>query len=217
MYPKGIAFYMWLAKHGWDEAEALKREAGERGSRVHQATEDIDAGKEVKMSDKYTNPNTLEESELGLVEWEALMSYRDWLEEVKPTILANEQVVFGEDYAGTLDRILEIDGKVWLVDIKTSQKIWTSHELQVSAYLHALPEKVHVDGLAILQIGYRKNKKLWKFTEIEDKYELFRHARAIWENEVANKEPLQRDYPLSLKVVVKKSKKLNESLWHGKK
>ena len=34
-YPKGIAFYKWLANKGWDESEALKIAAGDKGSKVH--------------------------------------------------------------------------------------------------------------------------------------------------------------------------------------
>ena len=30
-YPKGIGFNKWLASKGWDRAEALKQEAGEKG------------------------------------------------------------------------------------------------------------------------------------------------------------------------------------------
>jgi len=27
-YPKGTEFYKWLANHGWDEAESIKKAAG---------------------------------------------------------------------------------------------------------------------------------------------------------------------------------------------
>jgi hypothetical protein len=36
-YPKGIEYFKWLAEHGWDEAEQIKREAGTKGDKVHQA------------------------------------------------------------------------------------------------------------------------------------------------------------------------------------
>ena len=29
-YPKGIAFYKWLAEKGWDESQALKSAAGDK-------------------------------------------------------------------------------------------------------------------------------------------------------------------------------------------
>lgn len=36
-WPKGIGFYRWLADKGWDEAEAIKAAAGDKGSAVHNA------------------------------------------------------------------------------------------------------------------------------------------------------------------------------------
>jgi hypothetical protein len=54
--------------------------------------------------------------------------------------------------------------------------------------------------LAVLQIGYKRNKAGWKFTEVEDKFHLFLATWGIWANETAGQKPLQRDYPLSLQV-----------------
>jgi hypothetical protein len=117
--------------------------------------------------------------------------------------------VFGEDYAGTLDRIYEIEGRIWIVDLKTSQQVWEEHKLQISAYSHAdidfvklgiSQEKWDKRGLAVLQLGYRLNKAGFKFTEIEDKYNLFRMARAIWDNENPEAKPKQKDYPLTIKL-----------------
>jgi hypothetical protein len=34
-WPQGIHFYKWLAEKGWDEAEAIKAAAGDKGSAVH--------------------------------------------------------------------------------------------------------------------------------------------------------------------------------------
>lgn len=43
-YPKGAQLTKWIADQGWDEAEAKKKEAGERGSRIHQAVAVLVAG-----------------------------------------------------------------------------------------------------------------------------------------------------------------------------
>ena len=47
-YPKGIAFWKWLANKGWDEAQAIKEAAGDRGTKVHQAIVDLLDGKLVE-------------------------------------------------------------------------------------------------------------------------------------------------------------------------
>ena|SRR3990167_6489732 len=205
-YPKGIAFHKWLASKGWDEAEAIKVAAGDKGSKVHKAIEDLLDGKEVKMNSKYVSPATDKEEELSLEEYECLMSFQAWHSEVKPRLMAKELIVSNKEYgyAGTVDFICEIEGKIWVIDFKTSQNVWPEHELQVSAYAHALRDAYqHIDKLGILQLGYRKNKKNYnkknyKLTEVEDKFDLFLAARQIWANETKDVKPLKRDYPLTL-------------------
>ena len=72
-YPKGVGFYKWLANLGWDEAEAVKQAAGDKGSKVHAAIEDLIDGEEVRLDSRYTNPTTEQEEELSVEEYEALM------------------------------------------------------------------------------------------------------------------------------------------------
>lgn len=205
-YPKGTQFYKWLADRGWDEAEAIKQAAGDKGSKVHQAIVDIIEGKTVNMDSKYTNPSTEKEEELSLEEYECLMSFVDWYEKFKPEILDREFVVWGDGYAGTVDLLCKINNQLYLIDFKTSQSIWPEYELQVSAYSHALVNilKQGPLSLAILQIGYRLNyrrdKQHFKFTEIEDKFKLFKAAQLIWKNEHGNETPSVKDYPTSLKI-----------------
>jgi len=201
-YPKGIGYFKWLANKGWDEAEALKVAAGDKGSKVHQAIALLIEGETVNIDDKLTNPTTGEEEELTPEEYECIMSFVDWHKEQKDIkYLAHEEVVYNikYKYAGTLDIRCQIDGQLYIIDIKTSQNIWPSHEIQLSAYYHTdnigTPHK-----LAILQVGYRRNKKKFKFTEIPDQYELFLAARTIWEKEAAGIEPKQKDYPLRLSL-----------------
>jgi len=208
-YPKGIGFYKWLAGKGWDEAEALKEAAGDKGSKVHLAIEKLLAGEELKMDSKIENKETGKEEELKLEEWECLMAFAEWYKKTSPDkILATEIVVFNdkEGYAGTVDLIALIGNELWIIDFKTSQSIWPAYEIQLSAYKHALKNNdfkikdVAKINLGILQIGYKRNKNGYKFTEIEDKYDLFLHAKAIWANEKSKVEPSQKDYPIKIKI-----------------
>ncbi len=196
-YPKGIGFMKWLAEHGWDESEAIKMEAANKGSKVHQAISDLLMGKEVKIDAKYMNHEKNVEEELTTQEYEAVMSFSSWLTETNPEVLKVDYTLVNEKdgYAGTIDMKLNIKGETWIVDIKTSQDVYPSHELQVSAYKKADPS---VQKIAILQVGYRRNKSKYKFTEIEDQYPLFLAAKAIWAKETEGVSPLQKDYPISL-------------------
>ena len=187
---------------GGDEAEALKNAAGNKGSKVHQAIGMYLTGYEIKINESLPNFDGKPE-ELTVEEYDCLLSFVRWYGTLKnPKVLSTEITVFNdsEGYAGTVDCLMEIDGEVWLIDFKTSQQVWPEYELQVSAYKHAeLPVNI-APKLAILQIGYRKNKDGYKFNEIQDKYDLFLAAKQIWKNETEGEKPKQRDYPLSVKL-----------------
>lgn len=87
--------------------------------------------------------------------------------EITPTgpakILRSEQVVYSKvyGYAGTFDLVLEIDGKKYITDFKTSGGIYgLEYWLQLAAYRHAL-EEMGVDkdfaGSIILRSGSSGN------------------------------------------------------------
>jgi len=209
-YPKGVAFYKYLAnKFSWDEAEALKKAAGERGSKVHHATELIEDGAEISIDAKVWSSGTEKEEDLTLEEYEALMSFTTWLDTAKPELLCKEITIFGDGYAGTVDRIYRFqNGDIYIVDLKTSNYIWPSHIIQLSAYSHADInyrklgiKKAEWDNrkLGILQLGNKRAKAGYKFTNINDQFDLFLHAKAIWAYENPDAKPKQRDYPLSIK------------------
>ena len=195
-YHKSPRLVKWIADKGWDEAEQTKNEAAEKGSRIHHACSDILRGKEIPHDAKYPN-STGEVSELSVEEYEAVMSFAVWLKEAQPEIIANEYTVINkkDGYAGTVDLKCKIKGETWIIDLKTGQGTYPSYALQVSAYRHADP----VDKIGILQVGYQRNQSRYKFTEVQDKYPIFLATKQIWDNEVSEKNPPQKDYPLSVK------------------
>lgn len=206
-WPKGIAFYKWLSEKGWDEAEAIKSAAGDKGSLVHQACEDIEKGVEIALNKQYAGPSG-ETRDLAPEEIECLASFIRWLDKEKPQCLLSEMTVVGDGYAGTIDRIYRIAGQIWIVDLKTSKSIWREHKLQVAAYSHANIDYLKLGiteaewanrKLALLQVGYKMNKDGFKFTEVEDKYETFLIAKKIWQEENPEWKPRQIEYPLILK------------------
>jgi hypothetical protein len=69
-------------------------------------------------------------------------NFLKWVEEKKPKFLASEKVVYSKKhfYAGTLDFIAEIDGKVYLGDIKTGSGVYFEMFLQCAGYQLALEE-----------------------------------------------------------------------------
>lgn len=213
-YPKGIGYFKWLAEKGWDEAEAVKIAAGDKGSKVHEAVEAILNGLEVRIDSKFLNRSTEQEEELTLEECDAILSFVKWRQSLKVPleVIAIERTVFSEkhNYAGTVDLICRIGDQLWIIDFKTSQYVWPSHELQVSAYKKAIDNGENeilergraINGLpirlGILQLGYRNNKNGYKFSEIEDQFDLFLAAQTIWRKEHGGESITKKDYPIIL-------------------
>jgi len=203
---KGIGFYKWLSEKGWDEAEAAKMEAGDKGSKIHSAIEQLITGASVKLDDKYFSRMSETDEELKPEEYAAIMSFKNWYDETKPKFIMQETTVISEKYnfAGTVDAVAKIGDQLYIIDWKTSQYVWPSMEAQLSAYKQALKEmgrKVEGVKLAILQIGYRKNKRGYKFTEVDDQFDsLFLPAQKFWEKDNSGKSPRQVEYPLEIKL-----------------
>lgn len=225
-YPKGIGFYKWLAKHGWDKAERLREEAGEHGSKSHRGIEALLKGEEVRIDSSFPNSNTGEPEELTYEDYFALMTFADWYEKFNPDVIAIERSFINEEflYGGTLDLVFELPEpvKVWrttydkglyVTDYKTSSRVWPSHEIQISSYKRGLAYMPDIMAelsdrgyewtdakLLILQVGYNRNKRGWKPNLIEDQFDLFLAARRIWQKEHGSESPHQAEYPVSLSL-----------------
>jgi hypothetical protein len=220
-YPKGVEFYKWLASKGWDEAQAIKHAAGNKGSKVHEAISAIMRGEEVRINSKFMNRDRAELEELTLEECDAIKSFVDWKRDTEQDYILEflfwDVTVFSEKYgyAGTIDCGVRItpkpEGKnplklsgptVYIVDFKTSAKVWQEYVLQVSAYREPLSVgEFFIDGfkdvadikLAILQVGYKLNKAGYKWNVVENKFNLFLAARQILANENEGVAPKMRE------------------------
>lgn len=215
-YPKGKFFEAWLKNNGADESDLIKRLAGEKGYKVHQAVTALMSGEELKIDDKLKNPTTGEQEEMTSEEYESVLCYeRFWNDLKEKDFKGSEFLVHSNkhNYAGTVDLMLRIDGQLWLIDVKTGQNVYEDYKLQASAYKHAILENVPTSlkaeknldtmKLAILQIGYRRNKNGYKFTEVEDKFDVFLNTKAIFENEVKNLPYKQIEMPMAIKLLLK--------------
>ena len=229
----------WRAEKGIDEAEAIKRAAGDKGSAVHKAIEMILSGQEFRIDTKVPDisKSTEQEAVYRELTYEELVCVQSFItlrDEVKPEVLATETTVFSDihNYAGTVDFVCRIEGVPYVIDFKTSKQVSRAHELQVSAYRVALEngenplyEKnpngtetdklVDVSGLkaAILQLGYARNKAGFKFTEIEDAFPLFKVAQQIWKAEIGDNTPgfTKRDFPIVLSPASETTPKVDEA------
>lgn len=120
-----------------DEKEAQKRildihystprnEAALLGSRIHKFAEWI-----AKSIDFEEQP---EGSEVAYVD-----AFREFYADWTPEYIESEVTVFNRQhgYAGSADAIMSIDGKKYVVDIKSGKGVWPDAALQISAYRYA--------------------------------------------------------------------------------
>lgn len=211
-YPKGPEYYAWLKKVGEDSDE-IRDEAGRRGSRVHSLTEQYDAGHEIRLVDDNGNIN------MKLNEWSMLEKYVEFRGRYPFEIIMSEQTIISEEFgmAGTLDRVIDLNGRKMLVDIKTSNAIYSSYWLQLAAYKKMLLAiGVEVDEVAILWLNAktRSNGKDgqiqgtgWQLLTAkqagrdENKdWELFKATQNLWTAENGELKPRQTSYKLSYQL-----------------
>ena len=215
-YPKPYALIQWMKEMG-SKADEIRDAAGKRGSSVHQLTEDYDKGVECTLLDEYGKPK------YSLDEWSMFERYVEFSVNHNPQHHLIEQTIISPElgFAGTIDRICTIDGKTYVLDIKTSNGIYNSYWLQLAAYrkLHdmlfydiisELPVR-KIDGVAILWLNAKtrtngKNGAIqgkgWQMvTEMDTskQWSLFQAVQQLWHAEHEDDKPREFSYQLSHK------------------
>jgi hypothetical protein len=207
-YPKGAAFFEWLKKNGTDSDE-IRDEAGRKGSRVHAMTERYDLGEEVSL----LTPDG--DISMNLAEWNMFEKYVSFRERFQPTISSIELNMVSSNlgYAGTLDRIIELNGKTILLDIKTSGAVYPHYWLQLAAYEQLLAEaqgQNPIDQRAILWLN-AKTKTDGKGDVIQGpgwqllfdpnpagySLNVFKNVYELWKAEYGTISPRKSSYALS--------------------
>jgi len=158
-----------------EEADALFNQAGDFGSKMHDAFERLLLAQELNLLTDYPTKK----------EKDCLMAFKDWFSYYKPTEFDAEQPIASAKYkyAGTLDFVGMINGQRWLIDFKTSNAIHFSHQLQILAYQVAYEESYgkKIDRVAIARFGtthkgtgdpkegkLKETGKGWEFREVTE-------------------------------------------------
>ena len=209
-YPKPYQLIQWMKEMG-SKADEIRDNAGRRGSTVHQLTEDYDNGMDCTLLDDNGRPK------YSLEEWNMFERYVEFSENHKPEHIMIEQTIVSNKlkFAGTLDRICIIDGKRYLLDIKTSNGIYNSYWLQLAAYTQLYytidKDMPTIDGVAILWLNAKtrthgKNGVVqgpgWQMVTKDDTapdWELFKAVQQLWNAEHENDKPREFSYQLSHK------------------
>src|SRR3990167_1031790 len=212
VYPKGYGYIQWLKSFGVN-ADQIMKQAGEQGSKIHDAIDRFLKGEEIKWINEDNEINYTVE------EWIMLMRFFDFWTKYKPKVIAQEQSLLSEKlgFGGTADLVCEMNNEIWLIDYKSTNGIYKSHELQVASYAmlwnntvkeHKI-QKTGIMWLKALTRGEDKLKKKiqgegWILKEFdrsyEEAYRFFEHAKEIWYEENPNYKPKNLIYPDSIKL-----------------
>ena len=148
--------------------------------------------------------------------WKMILKFADFWNTHKPELIVGEYHLFSDEhkYAGTADLIVRMDKKLWLLDIKTSNSLHTSYDLQLAAYSKAWNEthtdKIEETGILWLKANTRSEGKkdkiqgkgweLKTISDIEANFKMFMNIYEIYKLENPNFKPSTETLPTSVKV-----------------
>jgi siroheme synthase (precorrin-2 oxidase/ferrochelatase) len=154
-FPKGKKYEEWLKNMG-RSADYIVKKAAEDGTKVHEMVEQYLNGKPLNFLDKNNNPKY--EPEI----WKMFLKFVEFWETYNPKLIETEVHLFSDELevAGTCDLICEIEGKTWLIDLKTSNMMHETYPIQTSVYGQCYKEcyGVDIENYGILWLKSTKRK-----------------------------------------------------------
>lgn len=126
--------------------QAMTERAAQEGTLVHNTVESI------LKKEAITIPSLIQPSVDALMEF---LRNND----VNPLKIEERIVSTKHRYAGTIDVLAEVNGRVGVLDIKTSRSIYRDYGMQTAAYVEALSEDKNLPPLTswILRLYQSKN------------------------------------------------------------
>jgi hypothetical protein len=165
------------------ETKASQKElakAGEIGTTVHKSIEQ-ELNKRMGLPVK-TLPPLSEPAAMAYGHW------LDWASSVDLEPLASEQVIWSHThrYAGTLDLLARVNGKLAVIDWKTGKYVYNEAHLQNAAYRAAIREMGHGDPELGIIVRLPKTIEDPKFEAVEadaeaPSMEVFLHTKSLWQ------------------------------------
>jgi len=124
---KPALYYYYGEAKSYKAAQESTEQSAKEGTAIHEAVEGL-----------LLNKNPEIPAEIA----PAVKSFSEFFErnniQVTPDLVERRIVNYDHRYAGTVDAIALIGGKLGVLDIKTSQAIYRDYSLQTSAYMDAL-------------------------------------------------------------------------------
>lgn len=168
-FPKNLT--EWALLVGKEEYDNVINEAIEIGNDTHKWVEDYITYGHVcsNPADHISHP---------------VNAFLKWNDRFKPSWNDAERKIYCDKYkyAGTVDAVAKINGRVCVIDFKTSKKIYKPYYLQVTAYAQAIKR---IDGLRqwplgiILRLDKETGEYEQKVFEPKDHFNVFKKCLDI--------------------------------------
>lgn len=160
---------LWANSLGWKRKsyKAVLEESSVKGTFVHELIHEyvFKEGKKFDISDT---------DKLNFL-YENINAYKEFEKEhiIKP--IWGERSISTDNYGGTIDFYCNLDGKDTILDFKTSKRFYSSHFIQLGAYVQLLEKQnMNVDQVGILRIKEGEHElKILSRDEIQEYIELF--------------------------------------------
>jgi hypothetical protein len=127
------------------------------------------------------------EKELKTVQ-KSYLAYLKWESEQSFSLIGSEVPIYSTiwgGYGGTLDMVAYLDGKAYMIDLKTSSGIYDEYAMQIAAYRYAYAQRfdVPIEGMGILRLDKQTGKYEWReYSEREYRkaLKMFGHVCRYW-------------------------------------
>jgi ATP-dependent exoDNAse (exonuclease V) beta subunit len=210
-FPKGKFFETWLKDVGHN-ADIIAGKAADEGTQTHNLIEKYLTGEEISWLDQYGN------AICSLNVWQMVLKFVEFWTNEKPELIESEIHLFSDKnkIAGTCDLVVKLRDKLWILDIKTSNSLHTSYDLQLAAYTEcwneSFEEKVTNTGILWLKSSKRgedkKGNKIqgkgWELyvssRSIKENWELFTKIHDLYKLENTTDEPSFNKFPITIKL-----------------
>jgi hypothetical protein len=210
-YPKGKPFEDWLKKVGY-AADYIASKAADEGNIVHNLAERYLLGEELTLMGDNGNPK------YDIEIWKMFLRFVEFWELSEAELIETEVFLYSDKLgvAGTCDLVCKINDEIWVIDLKTSNSLQTTYDLQSTVYAYCFEEcyDIKVDRVGVLWLksskrGLKEGKlqgKGWEVFESprtkEENIQIFNHVKAIFDLENPNLKPISEEWPVKVQRTI---------------
>lgn len=208
-YPKGPHFEEWLKRVGY-AANHIVEKASKEGTQVHNMVEEYLRGDKLE----FLTPRGVPLYPPHI--WQMFLRFVEFWETFKPKLIHSEVSLFSDELkiSGTCDLVCEIDGELWIIDLKTSNYLSNTFDLQTAVYGKCYEEGFGIkpDRYGILWLKSSKRRprkghmqgKGWEMYESkrsqEENLEIFKSVRKIFDIENPRTKPQFTEFPATAQL-----------------